>query len=114
MANEQRDVRLICRESELKHREIRRVDLDSESVMLLRIDNEVHCFRNRCPHRGTELDWTPGIFWDLCNDMIQCSTHGARFDPRSGLCVTGPCKGESLQRVQPTLQSGDVYLPATL
>lgn len=28
-----------------------------------------------------------------------CHAHGARFEPDTGLCVQGPCRGQYLQRV---------------
>lgn len=59
----------------------------------------LHCYLNACPHRGTELDWNRGAF--LCPEgtHLQCSTHGARFDPATGLCLSGPCVGDRLERV---------------
>ena len=47
----------------------------------------------------TELDWQPGEFFELSGTYLVCATHGALFDPASGLCVAGPCRGASLARV---------------
>ena len=65
---------------------------------------------NRCPHLGTELDWQPGEFFDVAGLYLVCSTHGAIFDPRNGLCVAGPCRGASLEPLAMSEQGGEVFL----
>ena len=67
-------------------------------------------FVNRCPHLGTELDWEPGEFFDVAGVYLVCSTHGAIFEPDTGLCVAGPCRGASLERLAVREQGGQVYL----
>lgn len=69
------------------------------SLIALVACDELHIYVNACPHRGTELDWNPGAFLSPDGQHLQCATHGARFDPATGLCLTGPCAGESLERV---------------
>jgi nitrite reductase/ring-hydroxylating ferredoxin subunit len=65
---------------------------------------------NRCPHLGTELDWNPGEFFDIAGVYLVCSTHGAIFDPGTGLCVAGPCRGASLEPLAMREQGGEVFL----
>ena len=77
----------------------RRVELPDGSVIAIRHKGQLHCYRNRCPHRGTELDWAPGCFLNPTRTHLQCATHGALFDIASGRCVAGPCVGEALQRL---------------
>ncbi len=74
-----------------------------------------HCgalqgFVNRCPHLGTELDWQPGQFFDVAGLYLVCSTHGAIFEPESGLCVAGPCRGASLEPLVMLERGGQVFL----
>jgi nitrite reductase/ring-hydroxylating ferredoxin subunit len=59
----------------------------------------IYAYVNRCPHQGTELDWLPGEVFDGDGLYLICATHGAVFEPNSGFCVGGPCKGTSLERV---------------
>lgn len=73
--------------------------LGPELAFAVRFAGRVHAYVNRCPHQGTELDWQPGEFFDLSGTYLVCATHGALFDPASGLCVAGPCRGASLARV---------------
>jgi nitrite reductase/ring-hydroxylating ferredoxin subunit len=67
-------------------------------------------FVNRCPHLGTELDWQPGEFFEESGLYLVCSTHGALFEPATGLCVAGPCRGASLEPLQIREHEGQVLL----
>jgi nitrite reductase/ring-hydroxylating ferredoxin subunit len=70
----------------------------------------VHGYVNRCPHAGTELDWEPGEFFEEAQLYLVCSTHGALFEPSTGFCVAGPCRGASLGRLPVREEDGQVYL----
>ena len=70
----------------------------------------VCAFVNRCPHLGTELDWQPGEFFEESGLYLVCSTHGAIFEPRTGFCVAGPCRGASLEPLQVRETNGQVNL----
>ncbi len=65
----------------------------------VRHDGEVRAFVNRCPHLGVELDWQPGRFFEESGLYLVCSTHGAIFEPDTGRCVAGPCRGARLQAI---------------
>lgn len=65
----------------------------------IRFDGAVRAYVNRCPHLGVELDWEPGEFFDEPRLYLVCSTHGAVFEPDTGLCVGGPCRGASLEAI---------------
>ena len=58
----------------------------------------VRAWRNVCPHQGRRLDYAPGKFL-LDGANLVCAAHGASFRRADGLCVAGPCRGESLQAV---------------
>lgn len=66
---------------------------------VVRFDGKAQAYVNSCPHRGTELDWQHGDFFDESGLYLICATHGAAFDPATGLCISGPCAGERLFRV---------------
>jgi nitrite reductase/ring-hydroxylating ferredoxin subunit len=70
----------------------------TRSVILLRLaDHRLLAWRNACPHMGIELDWEPKRLLARNGQYLQCTGHGALFRKESGLCVRGPCMGESLQ-----------------
>ena len=70
----------------------------------------VHGFANRCPHMGTELDWQPGEFFEEAKLYLVCSTHGALFEPATGYCIAGPCRGASLTPLPISERDGQVIL----
>lgn len=66
----------------------------------VRYEGRVYAYVNRCAHVPVELDWNEGEFFDLTRDYLICATHGAHYQPNSGFCVMGPCKGQRLQALQ--------------
>ncbi|WP_428492060.1 Rieske (2Fe-2S) protein [Rhodopila sp.] len=66
------------------------------SVILLRLNDHLVAYRNVCPHMGIELDWEAERLLTPSGRYLQCTGHGAWFDPASGHCLGGPCAGESL------------------
>tara|TARA_B100001142_G_C14153546_1_gene585529 strand:- start:351 stop:686 length:336 start_codon:yes stop_codon:yes gene_type:complete len=76
----------------------------------VRQKNSVYVYKNACPHLGTPLDFNPGRFLTGDSSLIQCSTHGAKFLIKDGLCISGPCKGENLVSVKTKISKGRIYL----
>lgn len=68
-----------------------------------------HAYVNRCPHVGTPLDLWPNEFFTEDGQALICSTHGAVFDPPTGVCTAGPCEGDGLTRVV-LRQDGDAVV----
>lgn len=66
-------------------------------LFAIKKDGGLYLYRNRCPHLGVALEWLPDQFLDRDGEFIQCATHGALFRVEDGLCISGPCSGESLQ-----------------
>ena len=80
------------------------------SLVVVRQGEKVFAYRNVCPHRGTPLNWMPDQFMNYDRRYIQCSTHGALFEPGSGLCVAGPCSGDYLQALPVKVVRKQVFL----
>ncbi len=70
-----------------------------------------HCYayENRCPHTGVNLNWKKEQFFSFDGLFLQCSMHGALFEPQTGLCVRGPCQGQCLQSIDLVVEDGVVY-----
>lgn len=85
-------------------------EIAADSIVALKFDGQVHVYRNSCPHLGVELNWLEDQFFDLDGAFIQCATHGALFEPATGLCIAGPCQGESLEPMPSHIQDGQLYL----
>ena len=79
-------------------------------VLLMRQGGRLVAYRNRCPHRGTPLDWAPDRFLSPDGRHFQCATHGARFRVADGYCVAGPCRGDRLSAVAVRVEGGVVRL----
>ena len=97
--------RMICESSELVEREhgIRFAlpELGEHVTgFVIRYKGSVHAYINRCAHLAVELDWNEGDFFNMDKNYLICATHGAHYQPDTGYCVMGPCKGRSLQPVQ--------------
>ena len=110
-----RDERVICASAELAEggRGVRFAVGEGEGTacgFAVRHDGEVRAYLNRCPHMGTELDWQPGEFLDVSGLYLVCATHGALFQPATGLCVAGPCRGASLEALRMREDNGRVML----
>jgi nitrite reductase/ring-hydroxylating ferredoxin subunit len=71
-------------------------------------------YRNRCAHVSFDLDMGTGKFWSRKLGRIYCRTHGACYEPRTGICDQGPCVGERLERfeIEPRGEDAVVLIPA--
>jgi len=67
-------------------------------------------FINQCAHMALELDWSLGEFFDADGKYLVCATHGALYDPKSGACVGGACRGRPLQVLSTIESDGCIYL----
>jgi nitrite reductase/ring-hydroxylating ferredoxin subunit len=81
-------------------------------VLVVRVGEDVHGFVNRCPHAGHPLNLRPDDFLSPDGRLLVCRSHGAMFDPASGVCIAGPCPGTRLERVPLELADGRVRLAA--
>lgn len=79
-------------------------------IFVVRAGGQVHGYVNSCPHRATPLDFLPDRFLTRDRRELLCSTHGARFDIASGLCVAGPCRGRRLQKITIGVSNGLILL----
>ena len=79
-------------------------------AFVIRHQGRVHAYLNRCAHVPTELDWTPGEFFDADRRYLICGTHGALYAPDTGRCVGGRCHGRGLVAVAVEERDGFVYL----
>jgi nitrite reductase/ring-hydroxylating ferredoxin subunit len=59
----------------------------------IRFEGRAHAYLNRCAHVAMEMDWQPDRFFDDTGRWLLCSTHGAVYEPDTGTCAGGPCRG---------------------
>ena len=73
----------------------------------VRYRGQAHAYLNRCTHVAMELDWQPNQVFDDTGRWLLCSTHGAAYQPDTGACGGGPCRG-ALVRVELSESDGVV------
>lgn len=81
----------------------------SEPAFAVRFRGQVRAYLNRCAHVPVELDWQEGDFFDSDARYLICGTHGALYDPLSGACVLGPCRGRRLVKLAVEERGGQVF-----
>ncbi len=69
----------IGRLSDFADRSPRKIDVDGEDVLVVRIDDEVFAVSDTCTH--AEVSLSEG---DLVDCAIECWLHGSAFDLRTG------------------------------
>jgi nitrite reductase/ring-hydroxylating ferredoxin subunit len=79
------------------------------TAFVVRFDGLVRGYVNRCGHLPTELDWSPGKFFEGSGLYLMCATHGAIYEPETGHCAGGPCRGQGLAPVSVFESGGTVF-----
>ena len=79
-------------------------------AFVVRSGKGVASFFNQCAHMALELDWNLGEFFDEDGQHLICATHGALYDPKTGACAGGACRGRSLHALDITESDGCIYL----
>lgn len=95
---------LFCKEFVVKN------DSEQKDAFLIYFNQRCYAYINDCPHTGVNLNWQEGQFLSVDGLFIQCSLHGALFEPDSGKCIYGPCRGQSLKTLKLKVENGVVYL----
>ncbi len=87
--------REICKLSELREGELRRVDLEDVELLVVRIGDRVHVADAWCTHQRSDL--TLGL---LEGKKVRCALHQALFDLETGEVIEGP-SGEPPSSIRP-------------
>ena len=74
----------------------------------IRYRGRVHAYLNRCTHVAMEMDYQPNRFFDMTGTRLICATHGALYQPDTGACRGGPCRG-GLVKIDLVEQDGLVH-----
>jgi nitrite reductase/ring-hydroxylating ferredoxin subunit len=77
---------------------------------IVKTPDGVAAFVNYCPHAGHPLNFRPNRFLTPDGSLILCGSHGALFARDTGLCVLGPCAGQSLTKIPVEVVGGCVML----
>jgi len=74
----------------------------------IRFEGRVYAYLNRCAHVPMEMDFVPNRFFDGSGQYLICATHGAMYQPQTGACRGGPCRG-GLVKIEVSERDGLVH-----
>lgn len=85
-----------------------RITLDGvlRDAFALRWQGEAHAYVDTCRHQARSLSYGDGQVLDTVEGLLVCRHHGARYVPRSGVCIEGPCVGAQLTALALELRDG--------
>lgn len=75
-----------------------------------RFAGQLVAYENVCRHIPISLDYGDDRFFARDGKHFICRSHGALYEPLTGLCVGGPCVGEKLKSLQIMVEDGGVWL----
>ena len=81
-------------------------------VFVVRQGDVIRAWENSCPHAFAPLEMEPDRFLDLTGTYVLCTLHGAHFEPDTGACVLGPCKGRHLTAYPIRIDHGKIIAGA--
>lgn len=91
--------------TELSAKEFKR----EKDAFLIYFKKNCYAYENSCPHTKVNLNWQEEQFFSFDGLFLECSLHGALFEPATGACIRGPCVGKNLKKIKLTIESGVVY-----
>ena len=115
MQDESRDgARMVARVEEMDEGSVRKFWIICQKyrvdAFLVNEDGNFHAYVNRCRHMPTPLDFIRDQFLSEDGKYLMCYTHGALYEFATGLCVSGPCKGEALYRLPVRIDRGEILV----
>jgi nitrite reductase/ring-hydroxylating ferredoxin subunit len=81
-------------------------------AFVVNFDGHYYAYVNYCIHAGTPLDWWPNEFFDDDRRFLICGTHGSLYEPHTGKCAGGPCRGGSLFPLNVQIMNGRIVVSA--
>ncbi|MGH7831666.1 MAG: Rieske (2Fe-2S) protein [Candidatus Binatia bacterium] len=106
--------RVIARVEEMQPGSVKKFGLVCQKYrvdgFLINYRGRFHAYLNRCRHMTTPLDFVRYQFFTEDGRHLVCMTHGALYEPDSGVCVEGPCKGLSLYPLPVVVDKGEVLV----
>ncbi|MFC4595483.1 Rieske (2Fe-2S) protein [Sphingobium tyrosinilyticum] len=92
----------VCALQDIPNGKHRAFVIEGVSILIFRINNEVHALENRCTHLDFPLQGGRQI-----GSTIVCRKHGARFDICTGKAVVGPAV-DPVRRFEARIHHGRV------
>ncbi len=104
----------ICHKEDIPENSAKGFSLETRSgeitFFVIRKNARYFAYVNSCPHTNINLEWLPDQFLDKNKDLIQCSTHGAKFQIEDVYCIFGPCLGQKLKSLEIQVENEELHL----
>ena len=81
----------------------------SQEGFVGRFKGRIFAYDNTCRHLPISLDYGDNRFFDSKGETLVCQTHGAVYEPDTGLCTRGPCAGASLYALEVIEEDGVLW-----
>ncbi|MEE4243824.1 MAG: Rieske 2Fe-2S domain-containing protein [Kangiellaceae bacterium] len=102
---------LLCQLDELASKKAKLISREkADDTIVIKLGEIVSVFVNNCPHANARLNLGHDKIIAFDDYHLLCSVHGAQFNPESGICTLGPCKGQSLVKLNVEVIDGGIYL----
>ena len=99
----------ICDYKVLKKQTAKEFKIEKDAFLIY-FKKNCYAYENSCPHTGVNLNWQEGQFFSVDGLYLECSMHGALFDPVTGACIRGPCVGSNLKKINISIENDVVYV----
>ena len=100
----------ICHFRELDENSSRKFQIpENREGFAIRYQGRVFAYFNECAHISLPLDWDDNDFFSHDFAFLACKNHGAMFSPDTGKCITGPCPGASLKKIETIEEDGILF-----
>ncbi len=103
----------IAQVSQLTDGEGRRFEVGRGSsrvdCVLVRFDGRFYAYINRCKHMPMPLDLVKNHFFTGNKKHLRCQSHGAMYEPTTGRCLAGPCRGKGLDPLPIEVEGDAVF-----
>ena len=100
----------LCSKDEISEGHAKGFLIGERNIFAVKKNNIIYVYENKCPHLNIELEWLEDQFLDSEKEYILCSTHGALFKIEDGLCVSGPCEGQTLTPMRIKIDNDWVFI----
>jgi len=81
----------------------------TQEGFVARFNGKLYAYENTCRHLPVTLDYGDNRFFDTKGEALMCQTHGAVYEPDTGLCTRGPCAGASLHPLKIVEEDGVLW-----
>lgn len=87
-----------------------KVRVSEQNYLVINKSDVIYLYKDLCPHQQRKLSPTLDGLFDESLSLIHCEHHHAYFTLEQGLCIRGPCREATLEKVDFVVNEGWIYL----